>query len=252
MARPVMTNDRGKSALELLRRTGPFVQAARTVTKERCDNPRCRCAQEGPLHEVALLTRKEDKRARTVYVPRELREQGERWVQEGKLLKRLVAEVSQARRDVADPRDPHKIVYPLASLAFAGVMMFLLRLHARRQIGFLLQNGPPVAQFQSLCGERPGSSWRHAGSSLFPYGCGSRSVSRDGDDRNLDSEEGPLQLPVTGNLLRGGSRWNRHDPFPPADTVPSASPAPTEERLGTFTPSSKPGSSPPTASPSLW
>jgi len=42
---------------------------------------------------------------------------------------------------VSDPRNPNKITYPLPSLVFAGVMMFLYRLEARRQIGLLLRNG---------------------------------------------------------------------------------------------------------------
>lgn len=99
MARPLITNTRGKKALERLRKIKPFVQASLTITKKRCGNPRCRCAAEGPLHEVALLTWKEEKRTHTAYVPIELREEVERWVQEGKLLKRLVAEVSQAQRE---------------------------------------------------------------------------------------------------------------------------------------------------------
>jgi hypothetical protein len=99
MARPLITTTRGKRALESLRKIKPFVQASLTVTKKRCGNPRCRCAQEGALHDVALLTWKEEKRTRTVYVPMELREEVERWVQEGKLLKRLVAEVSEAQRE---------------------------------------------------------------------------------------------------------------------------------------------------------
>ena len=99
MARPLVTNMRGKQALERLRKIKPFVQASLSITKKRCGNPRCRCAQEGPLHEVALLTWKEEKRTRTLYVPIQLRQEVERWVQEGKLLKRLVAEVSQAQRE---------------------------------------------------------------------------------------------------------------------------------------------------------
>jgi len=99
MPRPLMTNDQGKLALERLRKIKPFVQASLSITKKRCGNPRCRCAQEGPLHEVALLTWKEEKRTRTLYVPMQLRQEVERWVQEGKLLKRLVAEVSQAQRE---------------------------------------------------------------------------------------------------------------------------------------------------------
>jgi hypothetical protein len=54
--------------------------------------------------------------------------------------------------NVTDPRDPQKILYPLASLAFAGVTMFLFRLKARRQIGLLLRNGPSVIKFQALFG----------------------------------------------------------------------------------------------------
>ena len=99
MARHLMTNERGKIALERLRKIKPFIQASLSLTKKRCGNPRCRCAQEGPLHEVTLLTWKEKKRTHTLYVPMQLRQEVERWVQEGKHLKRLVAEVSQAQRE---------------------------------------------------------------------------------------------------------------------------------------------------------
>ena len=94
-----MTNEQGKKALERLRKIKPFIQASLSFTKKRCGNPRCRCAQEGPLHEVALLTWKEENRTRTLYVPIEFRREVDKWVQEGKLLKRLVAEVSQAQRE---------------------------------------------------------------------------------------------------------------------------------------------------------
>ena len=53
---------------------------------------------------------------------------------------------------VTDPRDPLKITYPLASLPFAGMMMFLFHLKARRQIGLLLRNGPSIRKFQALFG----------------------------------------------------------------------------------------------------
>jgi hypothetical protein len=99
MTLPRMTNEQGKKALERLRKIKPFIQASLSLTRKRCGNPRCRCAQEGPFHEVALLTWKEEKRTRTLYVPMKLRQEVETWVQEGKLLKRLVAEVSQAQRE---------------------------------------------------------------------------------------------------------------------------------------------------------
>ena len=94
-----MTNDRGMAALERIRKIKPFIQASLNITRKRCGNPHCRCSHEGPLHEVALLTWKEEKRTHTLYVPIELRPEVEKWVQEGKLLKRLAAEVSQAQRE---------------------------------------------------------------------------------------------------------------------------------------------------------
>jgi len=99
MAHLLMTNERGKRALDRLRKIKPFIQASFNLTRKRCGNPRCRCFQGGLLHEVALLTWKEAKRTRSLYVPIELRPEVERWVEEGKLLKRLMAEVSQAQRE---------------------------------------------------------------------------------------------------------------------------------------------------------
>ena len=81
---------------------------------------------------------------------------------------------------VTDPRDPQKIVYPLPSLAFAGVAMFLFQLKARRQIGLLLRNGPSVRKFQVLFGvER------------FPHG-----DTLDGTFSHLEADQ--VQSVVTG------------------------------------------------------
>jgi hypothetical protein len=94
-----MTSQQGKQILERIRKVKPFIQASFTITRKRCGNPSCRCAKEGPIHEVALLTWKEDQRTQTLYVPVELREEAARWVQEGKVLKRLMAEMSKAQRE---------------------------------------------------------------------------------------------------------------------------------------------------------
>ena len=54
---------------------------------------------------------------------------------------------------VDDPRVPELITYPLASLAFAGVSMYLCRLGARRQVAHLFRhNGPSEAKFQAIFG----------------------------------------------------------------------------------------------------
>ena len=99
MSRPQMTNKQGKQILERIRKVKPFVQASFTITKKRCGNLTCRCAKEGPIHEAALLTWKEGKRTQTLYVPVEFREEVARWVQEGKILKHLIAKMSKAQRE---------------------------------------------------------------------------------------------------------------------------------------------------------
>jgi len=54
---------------------------------------------------------------------------------------------------VHDPRNLDFITYPLAALGFTGILMFLCRLGARRQINHLLRgNGPSAAKFQALFG----------------------------------------------------------------------------------------------------
>lgn len=99
MARPITTNDQGKRILEEIRRIKPFVQASLSITKKRCGNPKCRCAKEGPVHEAAVLTWKEDRRTHTLYVPMEFRQEVAKWVEEGKRLKRLIAEMSKAQKE---------------------------------------------------------------------------------------------------------------------------------------------------------
>lgn len=56
-------------------------------------------------------------------------------------------------RSVQDPRRPELITYPLEVLEFTGVLMFLCRLQARRQIALMFRgNGPSAAKFQALFG----------------------------------------------------------------------------------------------------
>jgi hypothetical protein len=54
-------------------------------------------------------------------------------------------------KGVSDPRNPAYITYPLPALMTTGVLMFLLRLGARRQVTHLLRgNGPSAAKYQIL------------------------------------------------------------------------------------------------------
>ena len=95
-----MTSDQGKRILTQIRKIKPFVQASLTVCRRQCGKPTCRCAREGPIHEAALLTWKEGQVTRSIHVPAELRQEVSRWVEEGKRLKSLMGEMSQAQREL--------------------------------------------------------------------------------------------------------------------------------------------------------
>jgi len=100
MARSKLTSESGKRILQRIRKIKPFVQASLSIYQKRCGNPACRCASEGPIHETAQLTWKEGGRTRTLHVPAELRQEVAKWVEEGKLLKRLIGQMSAAQREL--------------------------------------------------------------------------------------------------------------------------------------------------------
>jgi hypothetical protein len=94
----LQTSPVGRNILEQVRRVGPFIEASLTVTRKRCGRSQCRCAEEGPIHETALLTWKEKAVTHTLYVPVEMREEVQTWVDNWKLLRRLIGQMSQAQR----------------------------------------------------------------------------------------------------------------------------------------------------------
>ena len=94
----LQTSPVGRNILEQVRRVGPFVEASLTVTRKRCGRLQCRCAQEGPIHETALLTWKEKAVTHTLYVPVDLRQEVQTWVDNWKRLRRLIRQMSQAQR----------------------------------------------------------------------------------------------------------------------------------------------------------
>jgi hypothetical protein len=94
--------------LAAIHQVGPFIEGSLTLTHKRCGNPKCRCATEGPLHETSLLTWKEGRKTRTLYVSLDLREEVAQWVAEAKRLKKLMHDVSAAQRQRLQTRRRNK------------------------------------------------------------------------------------------------------------------------------------------------
>src|SRR3954462_2254519 len=83
------------SRLKQLAPAGPVLAASLSRVSKRCGQPSCACHHGGPLHHAHHLTLKEAGKSRTVYVPQDLLEEVQRWVQEHRRLKALLHEVSQ-------------------------------------------------------------------------------------------------------------------------------------------------------------
>ena len=98
MARVLATTPAGQRILARLRRLGPFLEGSLTIGTKRCGRPTCRCATEGPLHETALLTWKEQQKTCTLYIPIAWREEVAAWVAECQRLKELIHAMSAAQR----------------------------------------------------------------------------------------------------------------------------------------------------------
>jgi len=98
MTRPLATSSAGQRLLARRRSIGPFLEGSLTITTKRCGRPTCRCASEGPLHETALLTWKEQQKTCTLYIPIAWREEVAAWVAECQRLKELIHAMSAAQR----------------------------------------------------------------------------------------------------------------------------------------------------------
>jgi len=95
----------------------------------------------------------------------------------------LFGDFNELFHQVDDPRVPEFIIYPLESLFFAGVLMYLCRLGARRQIGLMFRhNGPAETKFQAIFGP-----------DTFPHG-----DTLDEAFRRLDPEQ--VQAVVTNTI----------------------------------------------------
>ena len=108
MARPIETNRPGRDILNLIRKIKPFIQGSLTETVKCCGNPKCRCAKDGPIHKVILLTWKEGKKTKSLYVPPQLKHEVLKWIGEGKKLRHLIGEMSQAQRTFLTERKKKK------------------------------------------------------------------------------------------------------------------------------------------------
>ncbi|HKM54197.1 MAG TPA: DUF6788 family protein [Isosphaeraceae bacterium] len=94
-SRPTLIRRMLESRLKQMVPAGPVLAASLNRLNKRCGQPSCSCHHGGPLHQAHHLTFREAGKTRTVYVPRDLLQEVQTWVQEHQRLKALIHEVSQ-------------------------------------------------------------------------------------------------------------------------------------------------------------
>ena len=86
--------------LKKLSQVGPFVDGSFVKIKRRCGNKNCKCYLKGEKHESYCLMYKIAGVTKAVYVPVDLEDEVKKWNRQHKKLKRLVAEVSRASKEI--------------------------------------------------------------------------------------------------------------------------------------------------------
>ena len=84
-----------ESRLKQMVPAGPLLAACLNRVQKRCGQSSCSCHHGGPLHQAHHLTFSEAGKTRNVYVPQDLLQEVQQWVQEHQRLKALIQEVSQ-------------------------------------------------------------------------------------------------------------------------------------------------------------
>ena len=96
MVKKITINKLEKERNRLLRELNsgrPFIASTLSEIRTKCGNPNCRCAS-GKKHISYLLTRRENGKTKTTYVPVELVDDVKKWVEEYQRLKKSVKEIT--------------------------------------------------------------------------------------------------------------------------------------------------------------
>lgn len=86
--------------LKVIQSIGPLIEGSLISAKKRCGNPKCLCASLGPIHDTILLTWKENKVTKALYIPKSMKGEIEKWVNEYKKLKEATKNMSAIQKEI--------------------------------------------------------------------------------------------------------------------------------------------------------
>jgi hypothetical protein len=91
---PTILQRQIQARLKKTQAKGPVLAASLVTIHKRCGTPGCHCSK-GKGHPGFYVTRKDQGKTNTTYIPQELLPQVRSWIQEHKRLKALLQEISQ-------------------------------------------------------------------------------------------------------------------------------------------------------------
>ena len=89
-----------KNRIAKLGESKQFIVGSLVESKRKCGNKKCACANGGELHSAHILTKRENGKTKTVYIPvAMLKEVGE-WTREYKRIKELIQEIDSLSEEI--------------------------------------------------------------------------------------------------------------------------------------------------------
>ncbi len=88
------------SLIKEMANIGPFVDGSMVKIKRRCGNKNCKCYTKGQKHESYCLHYKVAGVTKAVYIPVDMEGEVRAWNEEHKRLKRTIAEISRANKEI--------------------------------------------------------------------------------------------------------------------------------------------------------
>ncbi|MDD2480356.1 MAG: hypothetical protein PHS31_10755 [Victivallaceae bacterium] len=77
-----------------------FIVGSLVESKRKCGNKKCRCANGGELHSAHILTKRENGKTKTIYVPVDMVREVAKWSKQYKKIKELIHEIDQLSEKV--------------------------------------------------------------------------------------------------------------------------------------------------------
>jgi len=96
----VMLEKQIKARISKLGQSKQFIVGSLVESKRKCGNKNCKCANGGELHSAHILTKRQNGKTKTIYIPVDMVEEVGKWSNEYRKLKELISEIDQLSEKV--------------------------------------------------------------------------------------------------------------------------------------------------------